>query len=118
MRKYKPQAWLRLFIGWGLDVSTVAGIWYSSSSEVGKLWDYKNKEVDHLFELGSITEDTDERAEIYQRIHKIIYKDQPACFLFFPVGYSAINSDFKNTDEYFDLYTPTYTMKDWYVERR
>ena len=116
LERQKPQAWLRLFQGLGADVGVASVSWYSSSSEFGKFGNYKNKEIDDLIEKGKSTKDAHKRAEMYQKIHQMIYEDQPACFLFYPAGYFAVNADFRNTDEYFSLYMPTYTMKDWYIE--
>ncbi|MBN1869179.1 MAG: hypothetical protein JW847_01200 [Candidatus Omnitrophica bacterium] len=113
----KPQAWLRLFQGFGPDPYEAAGSWYGLSSQFGNLWAYRNRQVDELFESGMMSVDHDKRSEIYKKIHKLIYEDQPACFLFYPAGYFAVNSDFKNTDEYFSLYMPNYMMKDWYISK-
>jgi len=118
--RYRPQAWLRFYVGFGFsefDNYDTTGNWYSLSSESGKLWDYKNDEVDRLYELARITQDENVRAEIYRKIHKIIYDDQPACFLFYPSWYLAVNAKFENTDEYFSTHMPTYTIKDWYMSK-
>ena len=113
--QHKPQVWLRQFYGLGFDPYEAIGSWYSLSSEFAKFGNYKNEEIDRLFELGNSTKDANKQADIFKEIHTIIYGDQPACFLFFPAGYFAINSNFKNTDEYFHMFMPAYSIKDWYV---
>ena len=114
MARQKPQAWLRQFQGLSLDPYEATAAWYSFSSEFGKFGNYKSTEIDRLIEEGKSTRDVDERNAIYKTIHQVIYEDQPACFLFYPAGYFAVNVDFKNTDAYFSVFMPTYTLKDWY----
>jgi ABC-type transport system substrate-binding protein len=70
--------------------------------------------VDRLLELGEVMQDKEEREKIYQQIHQLIYADQPACFLYFPFVFHAISSRFENTDEFFTVNMPTYTMKEWF----
>lgn len=43
---------------------------------------YSNPRVDELFEKGAGLTKADARARVYRDIHKIIYEDQPAAFLF------------------------------------
>ena len=43
---------------------------------------YSNPEVDDLFDAGVRLLDPQERAACYQRIHKLIYEDQPTTFLY------------------------------------
>lgn len=111
--EHKPQAWLRMYLGLGVDISGPVEGW-SSSNYFSDIWEYKNARVNDLFEMGSLTEDKKKREEIYKEIHSLIYEDQPACFLFYPAYYFVVNSRFKNTQEYFSFYMPTYTIKDWY----
>jgi len=93
--------------------------WGSEKSKrTTKLWSYKNEEVDKLFHLAEVTLDKKEREEIYRKIHQLIYADQPACFLYFPYVFHAISARFQNIDEFFSLYMPHYTMKDWYISER
>ncbi len=117
LNEHQPQAWLRIFVGHGLDKFDnydAAINWYSLSDREGEWWNYKNEEVDALFELSRRTQDKIERVTIYKRIHQIVYEDQPACFLFFPEFYFAINANFKNTDDYFSMGMSTWMIKDWY----
>ncbi len=113
----KPQAWLRFFQGLGNDMNEAVGSWYSLSSQFGKLWNYKNKEVDLLFESARTTQDQKEKIRRYQSLHKMIYEKQPACFLFFPASFCAISARFENTDAFFCRHMPNYVIKDWYMLR-
>ncbi len=115
LEKYKPQAWLRFFQGLGLNPYATTRSWYSSSTQFGRLWPYKNEKVDSLFECARTTTDIKKRIALYQQIHKVIYEDQPACFLFSPVTFHAVTAKFQNTGGVFNAYMPTYTLKDWYI---
>ncbi|VAX37243.1 Oligopeptide ABC transporter, periplasmic oligopeptide-binding protein OppA (TC 3.A.1.5.1) [hydrothermal vent metagenome] len=115
LKKHKPQAWLRRFQAFKSETSHSAKDWYSSSTEFGKLWHYKNETVDLLFQQARTMQNQNESAKIYQHIHKIIYADQPACFLFFPTSFHAVTANLKNTDAFFNIYMPGRTIKDWYI---
>ncbi len=118
LRRKKPQAWLRLYGAAGfeeLDSSSGLSSWQSSSTEYGKLWDYENSEVDRLSKLAMATDDEKTQGRIYRQVHRIIYEDQPACFLFYPAFYFAVHKKFQNTDALFSGYMPYWTIKDWVV---
>jgi peptide/nickel transport system substrate-binding protein len=117
--RFEAQAWLRSLAGIRKgDDNVVAKYWYSRSSEFAKYGGYENKSVDQLFEEARTTRSENKTADIYKGIHRMIYEDQPACFLFYPLTYHAVSRNLHNTDEYFSVYMPTYTMKDWYVTKK
>lgn len=115
IEKNRPQAWIRFFGGPKAEGYESASDWYSSSSKYGTVWAYDNKEVDRLFQLVRVTQDREKRAEIYKKIHQIVYDDQPAYFLYFPSMFHAVSAEFKNTHAFFSLSMPGYTLKDWYL---
>jgi peptide/nickel transport system substrate-binding protein len=116
LEENKPQAQLKLFFG-GVDPDEAKYHWsYKDARREDKLWVYKNEEVVKLFELGETIQDKEKRKGIYQQIHKIIYEEQPACFLYFPYDFYAVSAKFQNTAAYFSLNMPTYTIKDWYIK--
>ena len=108
-----PQAWLRFFSGLGTNPDAAVESWYSSS-QVSDFGNYYNEEVDELIQQGKIMAASLKKQEIYQKIHRLIYNDQPACFLFYPVWYFALRADFQGGAEYFSIFMPTHTMKNWY----
>jgi len=116
LEEKNPQAWLRFYKGFGLDPFESTRSWYSLSKEYARVWNYKNEEVDQLFEEGMVVSDIRRRSEIYKKIHKIVYEDQPVCFLFFLETYHVVSNKFKNSDDFFSDYMPAYTIKDWYYE--
>ena len=116
LKQIKAQAHLKLFLGGRTD--DIEEEWSSKSQRSGKFWIYRSEEVDRLFDSGAVTQNREEKQEIYRKIHKLIYQDQPACFLYFPFVFHVVSSKFENTKEYFTLSMPTYTMKDWYIEEK
>jgi len=120
LRQYMPQAQIKLFLaGTEPNLNEARTEWHSKESKrTKKLWAYRNEQVDELFELGEVTQDREKRKIIYQKIQRLIYEDQPACFLFFPFVFHAVSAQFKNVDEFFTLNMPHYTMKDWYIKKQ
>ncbi|MFH1479257.1 MAG: ABC transporter substrate-binding protein [Candidatus Omnitrophota bacterium] len=116
LEQNKPGAHIRLFLA--VDTITIREYWSSKKSErVNNIWPYNNKEVDKLFESGEFTVGLEKRKDISQNIHKIIYEEQPACFLYFPFDFHAVSSKFENVDDFFNLNAPYYKMKDWYIKK-
>jgi len=115
LAQVKPQMWLRMFGAGNVDPADMVYSWYSSSSEYGRIWAYKNKTIDQLFEHGRITKDIQERVKDYQKVNALIDEDQPACFLFFSVLYNAVSSKVGNTEGFFNDYMPGYLMKQWFM---
>jgi peptide/nickel transport system substrate-binding protein len=72
------------------------------SSQMGEhqynMVDYKNKEVDRLLIQGRETLNQDQRARIYHRIHKILYDDVAATFLYVPSALPVVHKRFKGLD--------------------
>jgi peptide/nickel transport system substrate-binding protein len=108
----KPQAWLRFFISHAYDAPSTFQHWYPASRLAG-FWNYRNKEVDGLLASAQVAKDDNQRTRIFQKIHRIIFDDQPACFLFSPMTLHGVSAKFRNTDEFFSLEMPNYTIKDW-----
>ena len=118
LKENKSQAYLKFLLA-GIDSDQAGAYWYSKlSKRRGILWTYGDEQIDNLFELGGVIQDKGKRAKIYQKIHKLIYEDQPACFLYFPFVFYAISNKFENIDDFFTLSMPFYTMKNWFINTR
>ncbi len=92
-------------------------IWHSSRTRQGEFnyIGYKNGEVDSLLEKGRGVFDQGERAEIYKRIHKLIYDDQPYLFLYSADALPIVSSRFRNVKV-----SPIgigYNFIEWYVPK-
>lgn len=81
---------------------------------------YSNAEVDQLFLDGRREFDQDKRAEIYGKIHMLLWEDQPVTWLFYRPGLFAFNKQlrgynfgalgpFKYSPGFFSLYIPEAT---------
>ncbi len=114
---HRPQAQLRLFLG--NTITNIKEDWATNQFRgADKLWIYRNPQVNRLFKQGEILNDTGERKKIYRQIHRLIYQDQPAYFLYFPFVFHAVSSRIDNVEDFFTLSMPYYTIKDWYIETK
>lgn len=118
VKKNRPQAWLRLLLGMDVDPNDARDSWLALANTFVKFSHYQNVEIDRLYETARLALDVKERLKAYQEIHRIVYEDQPACFLFYPGNFFAVNAKFKNTNEYFTRHMPNYTIKDWYIDQK
>ncbi len=86
------QAW---FGGWGTgaDPDTSENIWGSNAER--NYVSYKNPEVDRLFEEGRKEFDPEKRAQIYQKIHSILWEDQPYTWLFNRTAFYGFNKSLR-----------------------
>ncbi|MBP7055631.1 MAG: peptide-binding protein [Candidatus Omnitrophica bacterium] len=73
-------------------------IWHSSKTREAEFnfIGYSNPEVDRLLVKGRQTFDQDERKVAYNKIHEIIYDEQPCTFLYSSEILPIVNSRFKN----------------------
>lgn len=105
-----------VIIGWNLSRDPDCyDIWHSSKTKPGEFnfIGYKNSEVDALLELGRKTFGENERKKVYNKIHKIIYDDQPCLFLYEPDRLIAIHKRFNGVRQ--TALGVMYNFIDWYV---
>jgi peptide/nickel transport system substrate-binding protein len=116
-KEQRPQAHVKLM--WtGTDPAEDMINWCSQSPPSDdNLWQYRNAEVESLYEQGETMADKEKRQTIYREIYAIINDEQPVLFLYIPYLFHAIRSEFRNTDDFFCVNMPVYSMKDWYVDK-
>ena len=88
-----------VLMGWGLSRDPDCyDIWHSSKTREGEFnfIGYKNNEVDRLLEQGRRVFEQDARANIYQKIHQILYDEQPYMFLWVADSLPIVHKRFKN----------------------
>jgi len=92
MTKHDFQA---AFGGWGTgtDPDTSDNIW--GTGQERNYGQYSNPEVDKLFIAGRHEFDPEKRAEIYRKIHLLLYDDQPYTWLFFQNAYYGFNKSLR-----------------------
>ena len=90
-----------VLLGWSLSLDPDPfDIWHSSKTKEGEFnfVGYKNKEVDNLIIQGRREFEQQKRKEIYQKIHKFIFDDQPYMFLYSPEALLIIDKRFQGLD--------------------
>ncbi|MBN2482566.1 MAG: hypothetical protein JXD21_00010 [Candidatus Omnitrophica bacterium] len=113
---HQPQAHLRLFLG--NTIFNIKEDWATNQFRgADKLWIYNNPTIIQLFKEGETLKGKNEREKVYQQIHRLLYKEQPACFFYFREDFHAISSRISNVKLFFTLSMPYYTIKNWYIKK-
>ncbi len=71
----------------GLDPENGREFWYSKSS----LADYKNPQVDNLFDQGDALTDQNQAAPLYKELAGILWNDVPYAWLYFQPAITGVN---------------------------
>lgn len=114
-----PRRFDAVLMGWGLSPEPDPyDIWHSSKTKPGEFnfIGYANPAVDQLLEAGRRTFDQTQRAEIYHRLQRLLYDDQPVCFLYVGDALPIIHRRIRNIEV-----APAglqHNLIDWYVPRR
>jgi peptide/nickel transport system substrate-binding protein len=107
-----------ILLGWSVSREPdIYDVWYSAKTKQGEFnfIGYKNDEVDKLLLDGRRTFDQQQRRKIYNRIHELIYDDQPYMFLFTSEGLSLLHNRFREVEP-----APIgigYNFIDWWVPK-
>ena len=110
--KGKFQTYLMIFQYAG-DPDAASKYWSSKQLIAEKWWGYSNPEVDKLFDSGRVELVQTKRKEIYQKVHNLIYEDQPALFLYSPFVFYGVSARFGGIKRCAS-YMPMWMVKDWY----
>ena len=108
-----------IIMGWSLPREPdLYDIWHSSKSREGEFnfVGYANPEVDRLMTEARKIFDQQTRKSYYQRVHRLIYDDQPYMFLYVPDSLSVLHSRFRGIEP-----APAgigYNFIDWWVPKR
>ncbi|MFH1406592.1 MAG: peptide-binding protein [Candidatus Omnitrophota bacterium] len=87
-----------VLLGWSLSREPDPyDIWHSSKTKQGEFnfIGYKNKELDKLLDEGRRVFEQNKRAGIYHKIQRILYDEQPYCFLYVPDATPCVNKRFR-----------------------
>ena len=99
-------------LGWKQDPNQ---LWHSSQAdepESSNHISYRNKEVDQLIETLRYTLDEEKQIDLYHRIHRLIYEDQPYCFLWVSKAIAAYNGRLSGV-KYYSTIRPGYDQREW-----
>ena len=93
-------------------------IWHGSQAEQNDSSNsigYSNPEVDKLIETLRVTMDTDKQIEIYRKIHRILYDEQPYTFLFMDLATAGYDARIENLKFY--PIRPCIDLREWYSSK-
>lgn len=76
---------------------------------------YHNPRLDRLIDQLRVTLDEKQQIELYHRIHRVIYEDQPCTFLFADQETAAYDARLENLKFY--KIRPCYDSSEWYSRR-
>jgi peptide/nickel transport system substrate-binding protein len=101
------QAYLIVFNS-GTDPDTQSNYW---ETKAAFNWgNYKNDEMNKLFEEGRRFPSLEKRAKIYQEIHRILAREKPAIYFYYPYVYHATSRSLSNIE---DLSTPYFEFQEF-----
>ncbi len=107
-----------VILGWSLSRDPDCyDIWHSSKTRKGEFnfISYSNSEVDSLLVEARATFDMAKRKAIYNKVHKILYYEQPYLFLYVPDALPTVHKRFRNVEV-----APIgigHNFIDWYVPK-
>ena len=107
-----------VLLGWSLGRDPDCyDIWHSSKTRQGdfNFIGYSNPQVDRLLDEGRKTFDQNKRKEAYNKIHKILYAEQPCMFLYVPDALPIISSRFEGIKP--AAIGISYNFIDWWVPK-
>lgn len=99
-------------MGWRQDPFQ---LWHSSQADIPESSNhvaYRNKEVDKLIEELRVTFDHEKQVELYHKIHRQIYDDQPYVFLFADRATGGHHARIENVKFY--KIRPGIDSREWY----
>lgn len=115
LQKLRKKDFDAAMLGWGMSwKQDLYQIWHSSQADVpdsSNAISYANPELDKLIEELRVTLDLDKQVELYHRMHKIIYDDQPYTFLFQEKATAFHDARLKNISFY--KIRPAYDAREW-----
>jgi len=104
-------------LGWAMSwKQDLYQIWHSSQADVPESSNaigYKNADLDKLIEECRITMDTAKQRELYHKMHRILYEDQPYAFLFVDKATGGYRSRIENVNYY--QIRPCKDQREWYA---
>ncbi len=119
LQKLRKRDYDAAMLGWALSwKQDPYQVWHSSQADLPDSSNhvaYRNPEVDAAIEKLRVTMDEDEQKELYHRIHRLIYEDQPYTFLFSDRATGGYDARIRNVNFY--KIRPCYDGREWYSDR-
>lgn len=115
LQKLKKKDFDATMLGWAMGwKQDLFQIWHSSQADLpdsSNHTSYGNAELDKLIDELRVTLDSDKQIELYHRMHRIIYDDQPYTFLFSEKATAFRDGRLKNIKFY--KIRPGYDAREW-----
>ncbi|MFC1716605.1 ABC transporter substrate-binding protein [Candidatus Poribacteria bacterium] len=99
-------------LGWKQDPNQIWNSAQADEPDSSNHISYRNKDVDKLIEELRYTLDEEKQTELYHKIHRLIYEDQPYCFLWVGKAIAAYNSRLSGV-KYYSTIRPGYDEREW-----
>ena len=104
-------------LGWAMSwKQDLFQIWHSSQADVPESSNaigYKNAELDKLIDQHRVTFDAARQTEMYHKMHRILYEDQPYAFLFVDKQTGGYVSRIQNVNYY--KIRPCKDHREWFA---
>ena len=116
LQKMNKKEFDAVILGWAMSwKDDPFQLWHGSQADVqdsSNSIGYQNPEVDKLIEELRVTMDASKQTEIYRKIHRILYDEQPYTFLFSEKSTVAYDARIKNLNFY--PIRPCIDTREWY----
>ncbi len=119
LQKLRKREFDAAMLGWALSwKADPFQLWHGSQADISDSSNhvgYSNPEVDKLIEQLRETLDESKQIELYHKIHRIIYREQPYTFLFADKATGGYDSRIENVKFY--KIRPCVDGREWYSSR-
>lgn len=119
LQKLRKREYEAAMLGWAMSwKQDPFQLWHSSQADIPDSSNqvaYRNPEVDGLIEQLRVTLNEEEQRELYKKIHRLIYEDQPYTFLFSDRATGGYDARLQNVKFY--KIRPCYDGREWYSNR-
>jgi ABC-type transport system substrate-binding protein len=119
LQKLNKKEFDAAMLGWALPwKQDPFQVWHGSQADIPDSSNhigYRNPELDKLIDQLRITLDPEKQAELYHKIHRIIYEDQPYTFLF--VDKATAGYDMRLQNVKFYKIRPCLDSREWFSQK-
>jgi ABC-type transport system substrate-binding protein len=119
LQKLRKKEFDACMLGWSMDwKQDLFAVWHSSQADVPDSSNgigYANPEVDKLIDEMRVTLEPEKQIELYHRLHRVIYDDQPYTFLFSEKFTAFRDARLQNLKFY--KIRPGYDAREWFAKR-
>ena len=118
LQKLRKKEFDACMLGWAMDwKSDMFSVWHSSQADVpdsSNYISYANPEMDKLIDEMRVTLDADKQIELYHRMHRVIYDDQPYTFMFSEKRTAFRDARLQNI-KYYKI-RPGFDAREWFAK--